>query len=70
MSKLTPGGFSANEYVKLMAQAIINAKAKDAQPGERRCLAALKETKVYGLGEALMERIGKNRWQEFINKSI
>ncbi len=70
LSKLTPGGFSATEYVKLMAQAIINAKAKDSQPGEQHYFPALKETKVYELGEALMERIGKNRWQEFINKSI
>ena len=70
LSKLTPGGFSATEYVKLMAQAIINAKAKDSQPGEQHYFRALKETKVYELGEALMERIGKNSWQDFINKNI
>ena len=70
LSKLTPGGFSATEYVKLMAQAIINAKAKDSQPGEQHYFPALKETKVYELGEALMERIGKNSWQDFINKNI
>lgn len=36
-----------------MAQAIINAKAKDSQPGEQHYFPALKETKVYELGEAL-----------------
>lgn len=51
-------------------QAIINAKVKDSQPGEQHYFPALKETKVYELGEALMERIGKNRWQEFISKSV
>lgn len=49
---------------------IINAKAKDSQPGEQHYFPALKETKVYELGEALMERIGKNSWQDFINKNI
>ena len=70
LSKLTTGGFSATEYVKLMDQAIVNAKAKDSQPGEQHYFPALKETKVYKLGEALMARIGKNSWQNFINKSI
>ena len=53
-----------------MDQAIINAKVKDSQPGEQHYFPALKETKVYELGEALMERIGKNRWQDFISKSV
>ena len=53
-----------------MDQAIVNAKAKDSQPGEQHYFPALKETKVYELGEALMARIGKNGWQNFINKSI
>ena len=66
MSKLTPGGFAANEYVKLMEHAIVNAKAKDSQPGERHYFPALRETKMYELGETLMEKIGRNSWLDFI----
>lgn len=67
LSKLTPGGFCAKEYVRLMDIAIGNAKAKDSQIGENHYFPRLKETKVYELGEALMNRIGKNKWLDFIN---
>lgn len=66
LARLTPGGFFAPEYVKLMDKAVINAKAKDSQPGEQHYLPQHKETKVYLLGEALLKRIGKNRWLDFI----
>lgn len=46
---------------------ISNAKAKDSQIGENHYFHRLKETKVYELGEALMNRIGKNKWLDFIN---
>lgn len=68
LSNLTPGGFYAPEYVKLMDKAIENAKAKDSQRGESHYFPRLKETKVYELGEALMKRIGKNGWQDFVNE--
>lgn len=67
LSKLTPGGFFAPEYVKLLDKAICNAKAKDSQRGEAHYFPRLKETKVYELGEALLKRIGKNRWMDFVN---
>lgn len=68
MSKLTPGGFAVDEYVKLMEHAIVNAKAKDSRPGEQHYFPELRETKVYELGEALITRIGKNSWMDFIHK--
>lgn len=67
LSRLSPGGFFSLDYIKLMETAIINAKAKDSNPGEQHFLPEIRETKVYALAEALMDRIGKRRWTEFID---
>ena len=67
LSRLSPGGFFSLDYIKLMETAIINAKAKDSNPGEQHFLPKIRETKVYALAEALMDRIGKRRWTEFID---
>lgn len=45
LSKLTPGGFSATEYVKLMAQAIINAKPRTLNLGSNITSQHLKKPK-------------------------
>lgn len=70
LSKLTSGGFFGPDYIKLMKTAIVNAKVHDSNPGEKHYIPAFKETKVYALGEALMEKIGKKRWTEFVNISL
>lgn len=70
LSQLTPGGFFSLDYIKLMETAIVNAKAQDSNPGEQHYLPELRETKVYTLGEALMQRIGKRRWTEFVTTSL
>lgn len=48
--------------------AIENAKAVDSDP--KHFMPGFKETKVYQLGEAIMQVIGKNDFDKFIESTL
>ena len=52
------------KYLPLMPEAIKNAKAADTNP--EGYMPELLKTKVYQLGQALYDRIGKRRFEEFV----
>lgn len=53
------------KYLPLMLDAIRNAQNADSNP--RGYMPGLLETKVYRLGQALYDRIGKRRFDEFVD---
>lgn len=53
------------KYLPLMPDAIRNARNADSNPGG--FMPGLLETKVYRLGQALYDRIGKRRFNEFVD---
>lgn len=52
------------KYLPLLPEAVKNAKAADSNP--ESYMPGLLETKVYQLGQALYDRIGKRRFDDFV----
>jgi hypothetical protein len=61
-------GYHPFTFVPQLMNAITNAKAADSDANH--FMPALKETKVYQLGESLMKFIGKNDFDDFVNRKI
>lgn len=64
LDKIEKGGYYYIKYLPLMLKAINNACKADSNPG--RYMPELLQTKVYLLGRALYERMGKVRFEKFI----
>lgn len=58
------GGYYYIKYLPLMMNAIENASRADTKPGSY--MPELLQTKVYLLGKALYERMGKVRFDKFV----
>ncbi len=68
ISTLEKGGYHPLKFIADLPQAIINSKRADSNEGH--FLPGLKETKVYLLGEAIMEIIGRNDFDEFLRVAL
>lgn len=64
LNSIEKGGYYYIKYLPLMLEAIENAKKADSAPDNY--MPKLLETKVYQLGNALYERMGKVRFENFI----
>ncbi len=64
LDKIEKGGYYYIKYLPLMLDAIKNAQSADSNPD--RYMPQLLETKIYQLAQALYERMGKVRFEEFI----
>lgn len=64
LDKIEKGGYYYIKYLPLMLDAIKNAQNADTTPD--KYMPKLLETKVYKLGNALYERMGKVRFEEFV----
>lgn len=62
------GGYFYLNYLPLMEQAVKNAKSKDSN--KEHYMPNPKETKVYLLGEALLTKVGKPRFNKFIEEYL
>ncbi|GAB6007510.1 RloB family protein [Dysgonomonas reticulitermitis] len=65
---IEPGGYFYLEYLPLLPEAVKNAKAKDTN--KTHYMPNPKETKVYLLGEALLDKMGKPRFNIFASKFL
>jgi len=68
LHELDKGGYFYLNYLPLLNNAIENARVKDLNP--KYYLPNQKETKVYQLGEALLNRIGKPRFEDFVKEYL
>ena len=68
ISTLEKGGYHPIKFLRYFADAIVNAKAGDSDINH--FIPKIKETKVYQLGEAIIEVIGKNDFEKFINSTL
>ena len=64
LNKIEKGGYYYIKYLPLMLDAIENAQRADSNPGGY--MPELLQTKVYRLGRALYERMGKVRFEKFV----
>lgn len=64
LDKIEKGGYYYIKYLPLMPHAIKNAQQTDSSPDSY--MPKLLETKVYQLGHALYERMGKVRFEKFV----
>lgn len=64
LDRLEKGGYYYIKYLPLMLEAIENAGRADTNPDGY--MPAMLQTKVYQLGRALYERMGKVRFEKFI----
>lgn len=68
ISNFVSGGYHPYKFIRNINDAIINAKNVDSDLNH--FLPNHKETKVYQLGETLIEFIGKNDLEEFFNNTL
>lgn len=68
ISTLEKGGYHPIKFLRYFADAIVNAKAADSDINH--FIPKIKETKVYQLGEAIINVIGKNDFEKFINSTL
>lgn len=66
--KLEKGGYNQYKFIPNLFEAIENAKNKDFD--ENYFMPNNGETKVYQLGEALIEKIGRDDFEEFLKKKV
>jgi len=64
LDKIEKGGYYYIKYLPLMLDAIKNARNADSNPDGY--IPELLQTKVYQLGRALYERMGKVRFEKFV----
>ena len=68
VAKLEKGGYHPNKFIPFFFDAIINAKNNDTNINHfmpNNC-----ETKMYQLGEALIQVIGKNDFEKFLKTKL
>ena len=65
LDKIEKGGYYYIKYLPLMLDAIGNARNADSNPDGY--MPELLQTKVYQLGGALYERMGKVRFEKFVD---
>jgi hypothetical protein len=68
ISTLEKGGYDPIKFLHFFNDAIFNAKNSDSD--KNHFIPKLKETKVYQLGEAILEVIGKNDFEKFITLTL
>jgi len=68
ISTFDKGGYHPYKYVPYLTSAIANAKAAESDPDHY--FPVPKETKVYLLGEALLEEIGRKSYEDFLNNHL
>lgn len=68
ISEFTPGGYHPLKYIPDFNQAIENAKTNDSNIDH--FLPNTNETKLYKLGEVLIEYIGKNDFNDFLKGKL
>lgn len=68
VSTLEKGGYHPLKFIPLLPNAIANSKAADSDTNY--FLPKPKESKVYQLGEAIFQVIGKNRFDDFISSTL
>lgn len=68
LHELEKGGYYYLNYLPLMQDAIRNSECNDSNP--KYYYPNIKETKVYILGKSLMEKMGKVRFEKFINEYL
>lgn len=68
ISKLDKGGYHQYKFLPFLQDAIANAKAADSNPDYY--YANINETKVYKLGEALMQVVGASSFENFVSKIL
>jgi hypothetical protein len=68
ISDMMDGGYHPYKLINLLPDAIKNAKNNDSNSGHY--LPNNKETKVYHLGEALLQRIGRNDFEKFLKYTL
>lgn len=68
IATLEKGGYHPYSFVPQLPIAIENAKVFDSDPNH--FMPSFKETKVYQLGEAIMQVIGKNDFDKFIADTL
>lgn len=68
ISTLEKGGYHPYKFLPYLADAIKNSKDNDSD--KNHFIPKLKETKVYLLGEAILEIVGKNDFENFINNTL
>lgn len=68
ISTFEKGGYNPLKFLPHFVEAIENAKAADSD--KNHFIPKPKETKVYKLGEAILEVIGKNDFDKFIDTVI
>lgn len=68
ISKFDSGGYNAIRWIKNLFTAIENARNADSDPGH--FIPNLRETKVYQLCETLINLVGRNSFNEFIDKRL
>lgn len=68
ISKITQGGYHPLKYIRDIYTAINNAKVNDTN--SNHFLPESNETKVYQLGEVLIEFIGKNDFDSFLKNKL
>lgn len=68
IATLEKGGYHSYSFVPQLPVAIENAKMADSDPNH--FMPGFKETKVYQLGEAIMQVIGKNDFDNFIANTL
>lgn len=68
ISTLEKGGYHPIKFLPYFADAVVNAKNADSD--KNHFIPKIKETKVYQLGEAIIEVIGKNDFEKYISLTL
>lgn len=68
ISTFVKGGYHPYKFIRNINEAINNSKNVDSDP--KYFMPNNKETKVYQLGETLIEFIGKNDFEHFLNNVL
>lgn len=68
ISKFDSGGYNVLRWIKNLFIAIQNAQNADSNP--EHFMPNVKETKVYKLCKTLIDLVGKNSFQEFIDTKL
>jgi hypothetical protein len=68
ISKMIPGGYHPYKIIHLLPDAVKNAGSNDSNT--RYYFPGTKQTKVYRLGEALLQKIGKSDFDNFIKNML
>lgn len=68
ISKLEKGGYHPLKFISTLPEAIANSKAVDKDPAY--FFPDFKVSKVYQLGEAVLEVVGQKGFNDFVNQTL